>query len=376
MAIPEKLQQIDRRLIELLGERISILADSGVPLIEEQLSSCRTLLVQAGVPEDVWNSIIISCMAALASMPPLQHQVEPRKITVVGGRGMMGRFFTKRLSAAGHHVSVLEYDSWDKADILLATADLVLICVPLKGTLAVIRRVAPYLSPTTVLVDIASIKAPMLQAMLESHSGPVVGLHPMFGPGVQSFLAQKVVVCPGRQLAAAKWFLDLIEAEGGKLITCDPKEHDHMMVAVQAIRHFSTFSLGVFLAEEGVAIHRSLDFASPIYRTEINMISRLFAQDASLYIDIMLASSDRCEAIGRLVKTCDRLAKLLVQENRAALIAEFEAAREPFRDEAMRALQESNHIISHLSTFLAANEVETTQSLHAFSLPSNAPQCL
>ncbi|NDJ18219.1 bifunctional chorismate mutase/prephenate dehydrogenase [Myxacorys almedinensis] len=369
MAIPDQLQQIDQGLITLLSERISILAALGVPLMQEQISHYKSLLMQVGVSECVWSSIVISSMAALASTPPLSYEGVPRNITVVGGRGIMGRFFTDRLVAAGHHVSILEYDGWDQADRLLGDADLVLICVPFKGTLAVIQKVAPYLSPTAILADIASTKVSTVQAMLDSHPGPVVGLHPMFGPGVNSFLSQNVVVCPGRKPNACQWFLNLIEAEGGKLITCTAEEHDRMMVAVQAIRHFATFSLGVFLAEEGISIDRSLDFASPIYRTEINLINRLFAQDASLYIDIMLASPDRCEAITRLTKTSDRLANLLAQENRTALMAEFEVARETFRDDSNRALKESNYIINTLSNFLAANEVETVDlsSALAFS---------
>jgi prephenate dehydrogenase/chorismate mutase/prephenate dehydrogenase len=192
--------------------------------------------------------------------------------------------------------------------------------------------------------------------MMDSHPGPVVGLHPMFGPGGKSFLGQKVVVCPGRKPAAYQWLLHLIEADGGNLIHSTPEEHDRMMVAVQAIRFFSNFTLGTFLAEEGIDIERSLTFASPLYRLEINTVSRLLVQDAALYIDILLASEERCEAIERLVNVYDRLAKLLAQGDRAALIAEFEAAREAFSSQATRALEESNHVINHLSTFLAANE--------------------
>lgn len=367
MTIPEKLQQIDQTLIKLLGERISILAGSEAPLMEEQLATHKLQLMQAGVPECIWSSIVTGCMAALTPASLQQPTVASRKITVIGGRGVMGQFFTERLSAAGHSVSVLEYDGWDQADILLGTADLVLVCVPLKAMQAVIRKAAQYLSPTTALADIASVKAPIVQAMLDNHSGPVLGLHPMFGPGVQSFTAQKVVVCSGRHSHAFQWLLDLIEADGGKIISCSSEEHDRMMIVVQAIRHFSTFSLGVFLAEEGIDIDRSLDFASPLYRTEINAISRLFAQDGALYTDIMLASNDRCEAIQRLVSTCDRLSALLAQGNRTALINEFKAAREAFREEANRALKESNHIINNLSTFLAASEVEAAQLSSAFA---------
>ena len=359
MVMSERLLQIDENLIQLLGERISILATSEIPSLQEQRSRVQSLLRQAGVPEAAWNQLVIHCMAALASAPS-QCQTEPRRITLVGGRGAMGCFFNERLSATGHQVSILEYEDWHRAEVLLKDADLVLLCVPLKNVLAVIRQVTTYLSPSTVLADISSTKTVILRTMVDSHTGPVVGLHPMFGPGVDSLLGQKVVVCPGQQPAAFQWVLDWIESDGGQLITCTPEEHDRMMVVVQAIRFFSNFSLSAFLAEEGVDIDRSLEFASPLYRTEINTISRLVAQDAALYIDILLASDDRCEAIERLVNTYSRLATLLAERNRAALIAEFETAREVFRTDLARALKESNHTINSLSVLLAASEVEAT----------------
>jgi prephenate dehydrogenase/chorismate mutase/prephenate dehydrogenase len=362
MTIPEPLRQIDRALIQLLRERTAVLASSGAPSIQEQCSSYQDLLQQSGVLESTWHNLVMGSMAALTSQVSSQPAVEPRQITVIGGHGIMGRFFAERLSAEGHEVRILEYNDWHKAEALLGTADLVLICVPLKATLAVIRKVAQYISPSTMVADVASIKAPIVQEMLANHPGPVIGLHPMFGTGVKSFLSQKVVVCPGRDLAAFEWLLDWMEAEGGQLITCTPEEHDHMMVAVQAIRHFATFSLGVFLAESGIDLDRSLEFASPIYRTQVNLISRLFAQDAALGIDIMLASEASGQAITQLVETSDRLAGLLNQGNRAALIAEFEAARSAFQSQSARSLQESNHTLSNLSTFLAASEVETTHS--------------
>ncbi len=369
MAISDKLQQIDHALIQLLSERIAILSTTTAPAIEEQLSNCEDWLAQAGLPARTWQSVVTSCMAALVQAPAVLHSAQSHRITVVGGRGLMGQFFSDRLRTMGHSVSVLEYDGWAEADRLLGQADLVLICVPLKATLGVIRRVAPYLSATTLLADIASTKATIVEAMLESHAGPVMGLHPLFGPGVASFLAQKVAVCPGRQPEAFQWLLDGIAADGGTLIPCTPQEHDLMMITVQAIRHFTTFSLGVFLAEEGIAIDRTLEFASPIYRTEINLISRLFAQAGDLSMDIMLAAPDRPEAIQRLVQTCDRLAQYLAQGDRSALLAEFETARESFREESPRALQESNHVINSLSTFLAASAMATARQTPPSPLP-------
>ena len=281
-----------------------------------------------------------------------------RKVTVIGGCGMMGQFFIKQLSAVGHNVSILEHDGWEYADRLLAGAELVLVCVPIKCTLDVIQNAVKYLAPTTALADITSIKTPILQTMLGLHKGPVMSLHPMFGPGVQSFLSQNVVVCPGRKDEAFQWFLDFIKSEGGKLIVCTPEEHDKMMIAIQAIRHFATFSLGVFLAaEEEIDINRSLDFSSPSYRQQLCMVSRLFAQSPSLVIDIMLATQERREAIERLANTYSRLAQLVVYNDRDALIREFEATRSVFGEELSCVQEESTHVINVLSTLLTVNQV-------------------
>jgi prephenate dehydrogenase/chorismate mutase/prephenate dehydrogenase len=75
---------------------------------------------------------------------------------------------------------------------------------------------------------------------------------------------------------------------------------------------------------------------------EINAISRLFAQDPSMYIEIMLASEDRCLAIRKLADTYSRLARLVTQKNRLALNSEFATAHTAFREDFARAFEESN----------------------------------
>jgi prephenate dehydrogenase len=357
--INDKLQELDHRLIELLGERIALLGQSKSLSVAEQLSQVKSHLTNAGVPEFVWQDVVTSCMAALATVTsqfPIANS--QKNVTIVGGKGGMGQFFQQRLSVAGHHVKILGRQDWDNASELLADADLVLISVPIDRTIEIIQDTAKYLPPTAVLADITSIKASIVEAMLSTHSGPVVGLHPMFGPGVHSFLSQKVVICPGRDDAACQWLLDFMAADGGDLVVCTPEEHDRIMVAVQAIRHFSTFGLGVFLAEEDIDIGRSLELSSPIYRVGINNVSRLFGQDGSLYIEIMLSTAERRKAIDRLAQTFIRLAKLVENEDRSALLDEFKQTTSTFGSETDRAVKESDRTIEALSILLAADRVE------------------
>lgn len=259
------------------------------------------------------------------------NHMQSQRITIIGGGGMMGRFFTKQLSAIGHDIRILEHNNWQQADELLGNADLVLLSVPIEYTIDVIRSAAKYIAPTTALADITSIKAPIVEAMLNYHNGPVMGLHPMFGPSVESFSSQNVVVCPGRYCKAFQWLLDWIQSGGGKLIFSTPSEHDQMMVFVQAIRQFSTFSFGLFLTNEEIDINRSWDFSSPSYRQKVEMVESLFAQSAPLIVDIILATQERREAIINLASTYNRLALLVGEGDRETLINEFQNAQNLFQ---------------------------------------------
>ncbi|MDZ8184942.1 MAG: prephenate dehydrogenase/arogenate dehydrogenase family protein [Nostoc sp. ChiSLP02] len=277
---------------------------SAIALISDRLS-----LLEVGIPESATN------------------HVNPRKITIIGGHGRMGRLFKEQFSALGHNVSVLEHQDWQYAEKLLNTAELVLVSVPIEYTVDVIKRAAKYLAPTTALCDITSIKTQPTQAMLEHHSGPVMGLHPMFGPNIKSFLGQKFVICPARNDDAFQWLLSSIQNLGGELIVCTAEEHDRMMVIIQAVQHFCRLSFGIFLAETGIDIEQSLLMSTPSYQQQIDSIKRLFSQNSHLCVDIMLATEERCEAINSLANTYKRLARLVRKKDREALIQELERVR-------------------------------------------------
>lgn len=323
-----RINQIDRDLIQFLGNKIDALTKS----ISSELENYTDFippLAQANTNHRNWQNLILSYAQDLDLPTSLPTDLQQRQVTVVGGRGRMGRFFYSYLSQAGHQVNVLEHSDWEQAEELLAV-DLVLVCVPIGCTIETIGKLSRYLSPTTALADITSIKAPIVKAMLEDHQGPVMGLHPMFGPGIDSFLAQKVVICPGRQDTAFQWFLELMHGDGAELIYATPTEHDRMMTTVQSIRNFNTLGFGVLLSQEGVEIGRSLDFASPMYRQQIAMVQRLFVQSAPLIVDIILATPERRAAIARLGNVYCQLAQLVQQGDREALIGEFQAAQDFF----------------------------------------------
>lgn len=356
-----KLEQIDRALIELLNRRISLLAEQEselvTPSLNDQLTSVIPILAQTDVPEFLWKSLVNGCTAALAKPSLPLAESKSMRVTIIGGRGLMGSFFTQWLSASGHKVNILEHNDWNRADKLLSGVDLVLVCVPLDKMPEVIQKAAQYIDETTALADVASIKTSVMQTMLKHHRGPVIGLHPMFGRGIKSFHSQNIAVCPGREYEAFQWLLNLIGHDGGKIVRCTAEEHDRMMTIIQAIRHFVTFSLGVFLAEEKIDLSRSLEIASLPFRMEISMLSRLFSSSTPLYIDIMLSTQERRETIEKLAKTYSQLSQSVVQGDRSFLLQKFEAVRDVLVQQRMCNPEESTYSLDSLSTLLAAQQI-------------------
>jgi prephenate dehydrogenase len=287
------------------------------------------------------------------------HDDGARRVVVIGISGVTGSFLARRLAERGHAVSGFGRAGWGHGgEEMLAAADLVVVSVPVARAVEIIERASRHMMPDAVLADVTSVKAEAFRTMMESHPGPVVGLHPMFGPGVESFLSQTVVVCHGRRRGEYEWLLRFIEEDGGRIVEADPAEHDRIMTTVQAVRHFVTMGLGVFTTEEGVDRARALELASPVYRLEMDFVGRLFAQDPELYVDIMLATPERREALGRLARCFSRLAGLAASGDREGLLAEFAKVRESLGDEASRGLTESDRVIRAFSAMLANEAAE------------------
>jgi chorismate mutase/prephenate dehydrogenase len=117
------------------------------------------------------------------------------------------------------------------------------------------------------------------------------------------------------------------------------------MQLIQAMRHFSSLVYGVHLAEEQADLNELLALSSPIYRLELAMVGRLFAQNAELYADIMLSSADVTALLQRYQQRFTQLLGLLAAQDKAGLMAEFAKGQQFFGELAQQFLQESKQLL-------------------------------
>lgn len=359
-----EIDRIDQQIVDLLAQRKQVVQQVAAlkhqhalptfhPAREENLISTRRgQASRAGLDpdyvEDLFRTMMRHSRVGQLNTTSRRGARPGAKVLIVGGRGSMGTFFRQWFEQSDYTVRILDREDWPQARELAAGIDLAMLAVPIQDTPAIARQLGPYLPAQCVLCDITSLKHAPLTAMLEAHPGPVTGLHPLFGPSTSTMDKQIVVVCPGRGEAACQWLLDQLAIWGNVLVETPAQEHDEVMGIVQALRHFATFTFGRFLHSRQVPIPRTLELSSPIYRLEMGMVGRLFAQDPALYAEIVFATPERRALMRDYLQSLQENLAMVERGDKAEFIAQFNKVAGWFGPFGEQALRESSFLIDKL----------------------------
>ena len=360
----QEIDAIDEQIVRLLADRharvqkvVALKTAYKLPIYhpareENLISQRRAQAQQAGLDPDHIEELYRSIMRqsrVRQTVHAARSGVRPgAKVLIVGGRGKMGQYFHRWFNESGYEVRILDLEDWPRVQTLCDGIDMALISVPIEVTPTVIAQVGPHLPRTCILSDLTSVKHAAVEAMLAAHTGPVVGLHPLFGPSTSSMDKQLMVMAPGRRPEECQWLIDQMMAWGNVVLPISAREHDDIMNLVQGVRHFATFSFGQFLCRRNIDLSRTLEFSSPIYRLELGMVGRLFAQDASLYANIIFASPERRTVLKDFVHFVAENESLLEEGNREKFCAEFKRIADWFGPFCEQAMRESTFLIDKL----------------------------
>ncbi|CAK1960668.1 bifunctional chorismate mutase/prephenate dehydrogenase [Vibrio crassostreae] len=356
----DQIDAVDKQMLDLLAQRLALVekvgevkSEHGLPIYVPEreaamLASRRQEAEKIGVPPQLIEDILRRTMReSYASEKDSGFKClnpELRSVVIVGGNGQLGGLFGRMFKLSGYEVKILGSQDWDKADEILDNAGLVVVTVPIHLTEGVIAKLGN-LPSDCILCDLTSIKSKPLQAMMDMHQGPVVGLHPMFGPDVPSLAKQVIVYSDGRGSESYQWLLNQFGIWGASLCQMDAAEHDHGMTLIQALRHFTSFAYGLHLSKENPNIDQLLKLSSPIYRLEIAMVGRLFAQDPNLYGDIILSSDENIEMIRRFHSCFGEALEILDGKDKAKFVDSFNQVSDWFGDYSQQFLQESQSLL-------------------------------
>jgi prephenate dehydrogenase len=244
--------------------------------------------------------------------------MEKFPIGIIGGAGGMGRWFGAFFEQAGHTVCVSGHASGPRPAEMAAACPVVIVSVPIGVTETVIREAGPHMKKDSLLMDLTSLKAGPVRAMLEASASEVIGMHPLFGPAVMSLEGQNIVLCPARGERWLPWVRDVLGKGGAKLVETTPERHDEIMAVVQALNHLNTLVLGLSLRESGISREEMERFSTPLFRARLEAVENLFSHP-HLYAEIIAGNPHIARILDLHEQAFSTVKPLVAQQGSEAL---------------------------------------------------------
>lgn len=269
-------------------------------------------------------------------------------VGIIGGTGAMGQFFKRFFEKNDCKVIVSSRKTRLKPIDCAKKSDVVLISVPIDVTVDVIKKIAPHVNKNSLLIDTTSIKKEPVNVMLRYAKCEVIGMHPVFGPNVNSLKGQTIVLCPSRTKKWLKWVINILKKNKARIKITDPGKHDEMMSIIQGLNHFSTLSVAHAMKNSGMNIDESLEYTSPIYRLRMAMLGRILNQNPSLYANIEIMNPKNKKVLGVYLDSVKKLQKIIEGKDTKEFIKYFNECAKFFENFKKEAEQISDYLIEKM----------------------------
>ncbi|BBB33143.1 prephenate dehydrogenase [Thermotomaculum hydrothermale] len=173
----------------------------------------------------------------------------------ITGMGKMGRFLAEILKK--HNLFLYDINPEKLKNINIENAvisnnleeitefnpHIVINAVNLKNTIPVFKELEEFISPKTIIGDIASVKGDIID-YYKSAKNPFFSIHPMFGPtfaNLNKVKGECVVIMEESDHLAKEFFTELFEDLGLKIYHFSLEEHDRTMAYSLTLPFVATF---------------------------------------------------------------------------------------------------------------------------------------
>ena len=237
--------------------------------------------------------------------------------------------------AAALELGVIDEATQDPA-LAVQDADLVLLAIPVGQMPAVMARIAPRLSPNTIVTDGGSTKRDVIayaRRRLGPHFPRFVPAHPIAGTEKSGaaaafpdlFAGRNVILTPQAETAAGAVRLvrSAWEACGARVLRLTAPQHDAIFAAVSHLPHLVAYALVNALARRRNA-RQLFGFSAGGLRDTV----RIAGSSPEMWSDICIANRDLLlQALGAYEAELRRLGAAIRRQDAAALKRMFERAR-------------------------------------------------
>lgn len=328
----EEIRALDRSLVEITAKRLALARRVGelkqsvkqpirnYVVEAEALRLVREAALRLGVRPELAEDLLkleISESLRVQERDRVQRsrpEGTAGKALVVGGAGNMGKWFLEFLESKGYECSVADLRGAPPgrphvADVPAAASqfDIILLATPPSVTSGVLRSLAG--RTTGLVVEIASLKAPVLDALRELHASGtnVASIHPMWGPKTEILAGRNLAICrlsDGQEARAAR---KLFDDTAANIVEMPVEEHDRMMALVLGLPHAANLVFGHALAGEGTPFARVAKLGGPTFQRQVEVSAEVAGENKDLYHEIQKLNPHTAEVLSSLRRSLDEL---------------------------------------------------------------------
>jgi prephenate dehydrogenase len=268
------------------------------------------------------------------------------KVAIIGGSGKMGRFFADFLLKDGREVVItgrnkdklLEVKNQLGVEIApgnaeaVRGADYVLLAVPVESFEEVVKQISPQLQPGQVVIDITSTKVFPVEVMHKHiKTSPVLGAHPLFGPGAGSIANQNFVLTPtsDEEGALAQKIKSYLEARDARVALMTPQEHDETMSLVLGLSHFIAIVAADALLSSG-RLQPMEAVGSTTYKVLLTLVESVLSEDPELYASLQMSLPRTAEFEKLFQNRAREWADLVASKDRQEFVRRMRALKDDF----------------------------------------------
>ncbi len=343
-ALRARIRALDLELIDRVGERQELARRvgelkrrEGRPTVDfEQervvLDRVREAARVRGVDDAVAQDLFVALIRASVTVQDEDNLRASAlgagsRAVVVGGAGRMGRWFGRFLAAQGYAVSSLDPAGPPAesaaAEGILAAADLVVCSTPPAATARLYEEWAARV-PTGVIVDIASIKTPLVAPIraLRAAGGRVASIHPLFGPATLLLRDADLVICDTGDPAAAAAIEALFLPTTARLVHLSLEDHDRIMADLLSLAHATAIAFALALPAADHPVR------STTFRALEDLAAAVVRESPDVYFEIQASNPHSAGALERLRGALDRVAAAVTSGDPVAFARLLAAGRE------------------------------------------------
>ncbi|SHN48847.1 prephenate dehydrogenase/arogenate dehydrogenase family protein [Desulfovibrio litoralis] len=218
--------------------------------------------------------------------------MQKENIVFIGGNGRMGQLLQDRLHNTDFNAISLDRPLGKKRlEQEIKNAVAVVLCTPVEAISEIMSLITPYLDDNKLLMDISSIKVMPMQTMQQHYQGPIIGTHPLFGPGAKRVCISSKNIETSTQLKVAltpadncptkwvEWSINFFRQMSFSPFITTPQIHDKAASAIQGLNFITSAAYFAMMANHPEYV----DFLTPSFQRRLESSQKSLTEDGEIF---------------------------------------------------------------------------------------------